>query len=128
MEPISQIQRGRDLGLTKKRETIRVLVSCSLSPTNGELSVLCLEEVFLPGGTMVFEHMAINVPDVKAIANWYIQHCGLRLVRSLPEEVMIVIFEVPYEDSGLRISLTLSMICFPVISCANEAALALSGY
>ena len=29
---------------------------------------------------MRFEHVAINVPDSKAMADWYVEHCGLQVV------------------------------------------------
>ncbi len=31
---------------------------------------------------MKFEHFALNVPDVRAITQWYVAHLGLRVVRS----------------------------------------------
>ena len=34
---------------------------------------------------MIFEHVAINVPDSKAMADWYVKNCGLRLVIELDE-------------------------------------------
>jgi glyoxylase I family protein len=34
---------------------------------------------------MLFEHMALNVPDVRAAAAWYVTHLGLRVVRSRPD-------------------------------------------
>jgi len=33
---------------------------------------------------MEFEHFGINVPDSTALANWYVEHCGMRIVRNLP--------------------------------------------
>jgi glyoxylase I family protein len=32
---------------------------------------------------MYFEHAALNVPDPRAMATWYVQHCGLHVVRSI---------------------------------------------
>ena len=32
---------------------------------------------------MYFEHTALNVPDPRAMAAWYVQHCGLHIVRSI---------------------------------------------
>ena len=32
---------------------------------------------------MYFEHTALNVPDPKAMAAWYVKHCGLHIVRSI---------------------------------------------
>lgn len=32
---------------------------------------------------MYFEHAALNVPDPRAMAAWYIEHCGLHVVRSI---------------------------------------------
>ena len=34
---------------------------------------------------MKFEHFAINVPDVRAASIWYVDHLGLRIVRSIEE-------------------------------------------
>jgi glyoxylase I family protein len=31
---------------------------------------------------MKFEHFALNVPDVRAMTQWYVTHLGLRVVRS----------------------------------------------
>ncbi|HZP61370.1 MAG TPA: VOC family protein [Opitutaceae bacterium] len=31
---------------------------------------------------MKFEHFALNVSDVRSIARWYVEHLGLRVVRS----------------------------------------------
>jgi len=30
---------------------------------------------------MRFEHFGINVPDPKAMAQWYVEHCGMRVLR-----------------------------------------------
>lgn len=32
---------------------------------------------------MLFEHVAINVPDARAAAAWYVEHLGLRVVRAV---------------------------------------------
>ncbi len=32
---------------------------------------------------MYFEHAALNVPDPRAMATWYVKHCGLHVVRSI---------------------------------------------
>ncbi len=32
---------------------------------------------------MILEHIAINVPDAIAMADWYVEHCGLRMVIKL---------------------------------------------
>lgn len=34
---------------------------------------------------MLFEHIAINVPDSKAMANWYVEHCNLKIVIQIDE-------------------------------------------
>jgi len=34
---------------------------------------------------MKIEHFALNVPDPKAMAAWYVQHCGLRVAFKLDE-------------------------------------------
>lgn len=34
---------------------------------------------------MIFEHIAINVPDSKSMADWYVEHCGLRVVIQVDE-------------------------------------------
>ena len=34
---------------------------------------------------MVFEHFAINVPDVRSHARWYVDHLGFRVVREKPD-------------------------------------------
>lgn len=34
---------------------------------------------------MLFEHVAINVPDSIAMANWYVEHCGLQIVIQIDE-------------------------------------------
>jgi glyoxylase I family protein len=31
---------------------------------------------------MKFEHFALNVPDVRAMSRWYVEHLGLRVLRS----------------------------------------------
>jgi glyoxylase I family protein len=32
---------------------------------------------------MYFEHAALNVPDPRAMAAWYVKHCDLHVVRSI---------------------------------------------
>ena len=48
---------------------------------------------------MEFEHFGLNVPDATAMANWYVEHCRMRIVRSMAE--------VPYmhflADEGGRV-------------------------
>jgi glyoxylase I family protein len=34
---------------------------------------------------MKLEHIAFNVADPVAVATWYCQHCGLRVVRHIPQ-------------------------------------------
>jgi glyoxylase I family protein len=34
---------------------------------------------------MTFEHFALNVPDARAHAQWYVTHAGFRLLRQAPE-------------------------------------------
>lgn len=34
---------------------------------------------------MKIEHIAFNVADPVAVADWYCRHCGLRVVRHIPE-------------------------------------------
>jgi glyoxylase I family protein len=34
---------------------------------------------------MVFEHFALNVPDARAHARWYVDHLGFRVVREKPD-------------------------------------------
>jgi len=34
---------------------------------------------------MIFEHVAINVPDSRSMAEWYVKHCGLRIVIQIDE-------------------------------------------
>ena len=34
---------------------------------------------------MILEHFAFNVADPVAVAAWYCEHCGLRVVRHAPE-------------------------------------------
>lgn len=36
---------------------------------------------------MKLEHVAINVPDAPALADWFVQHLGMRIVLSGPEPV-----------------------------------------
>ena len=52
---------------------------------------------------MKFEHFALNVPDAKAVAAWYVAHLGLKVVRTrtdapftsfLADDTGRVIFEV----------------------------------
>ena len=31
---------------------------------------------------MIFEHFALNVPDVRAAAAWYVEHLGLKVMRA----------------------------------------------
>lgn len=30
---------------------------------------------------MKFEHFGVNVPDARAMAQWYVENCGMRIVR-----------------------------------------------
>ena len=32
---------------------------------------------------MKFEHLALNVPDVRAMSRWYVEHLGLTVLRAL---------------------------------------------
>lgn len=34
---------------------------------------------------MRFEHFALNVPDVRAAAAWYVEHLGLKVMRARPD-------------------------------------------
>lgn len=34
---------------------------------------------------MIFEHFALNVPDSRAAASWYVDHLGLKVVRAKAE-------------------------------------------
>jgi len=34
---------------------------------------------------MIFEHIAINVPDPVAMADWYVEHCDMRIVIQIDE-------------------------------------------
>jgi len=34
---------------------------------------------------MKFEHFALNVPDARAMGLWYVEHLGLRILRSIDE-------------------------------------------
>ena len=34
---------------------------------------------------MIFEHFALNVPDARAAAVWYVEHLGLRVMRARAE-------------------------------------------
>ena len=34
---------------------------------------------------MIFEHFALNVPDVRAAAAWYVEHLGLKVMRARPD-------------------------------------------
>jgi glyoxylase I family protein len=34
---------------------------------------------------MQFEHFGINVPDAKAMAQWYVQNCNMKIVKAIPE-------------------------------------------
>ena len=34
---------------------------------------------------MLFEHVAINVPDSKSMADWYVEHCGMKIVIEINE-------------------------------------------
>jgi catechol 2,3-dioxygenase-like lactoylglutathione lyase family enzyme len=52
---------------------------------------------------MKFEHFALNVPDAKAVAAWYVEHLGLKVARTrndapftsfLADDTGRVIFEV----------------------------------
>jgi len=35
---------------------------------------------------MLFEHFALNVPDPRAMAKWYVKNCKMQVVRSLDKE------------------------------------------
>jgi len=57
---------------------------------------------------MKFEHFALNVPDARAMAQWYIDHLGLRIARKredapythfLEDDTGRVIFEI-YSNSA----------------------------
>ena len=34
---------------------------------------------------MRFEHIAINVPDSRSMADWYVEHCAMRIVIKIDE-------------------------------------------
>jgi catechol 2,3-dioxygenase-like lactoylglutathione lyase family enzyme len=34
---------------------------------------------------MQFEHFGINVPDAKAMAQWYVKNCQLKIVKAVPK-------------------------------------------
>ena len=34
---------------------------------------------------MQFEHFGINVPDAKAMAEWYVKNCNMKIVRAIPK-------------------------------------------
>ena len=34
---------------------------------------------------MKFEHLALNVPDAAAMADWYVAHCGMQIVFAEPK-------------------------------------------
>ena len=34
---------------------------------------------------MKFEHLALNVPDASAMAEWYVAHCGMEIVMKVAE-------------------------------------------
>ena len=38
---------------------------------------------------MKIEHIAFNVADPVAVADWYCRHCGLRVVRHVPQPVQM---------------------------------------
>jgi catechol 2,3-dioxygenase-like lactoylglutathione lyase family enzyme len=38
---------------------------------------------------MHFEHVALNVPDPVAMADWYVEHCGLQIVRQADTPVPV---------------------------------------
>lgn len=38
---------------------------------------------------MKIEHIAFNVADPVAVAKWYCAHCGLRVVRHVPQPVQV---------------------------------------
>jgi glyoxylase I family protein len=79
---------------------------------------------------MKFEHFALNVPDAKATALWYVTHLGLRVARTrndapftsfLADDTGRVIFEVysntaaPYPDYSAAHPL-----CFHVAFVADD--------
>ena len=81
---------------------------------------------------MKFEHFALNVPDARATAQWYVTHLGLRVARVradapfttfLADDTGRVIFEVysntaaPYPDYGASHPL-----CFHVAFVADDPA------
>ena len=58
---------------------------------------------------MKFEHFALNVPDARASAQWYVAHMGMRIARTrqdapytsfLADDTGRVILEV-YSNTGL---------------------------
>ncbi len=81
---------------------------------------------------MKFEHFALNVPDAKATAAWYVAHLGLKVARTrsdapftsfLADDTGRVIFEVysntaaPFPDYGAAHPL-----CFHVAFIADDPA------
>ncbi len=43
----------------------------------------CVMAVALPPPPMKFEHFALNVPDVRTTARWYVENLGVTVLRSL---------------------------------------------
>ncbi len=37
-----------------------------------------------------FEHVAINVPEKEGMADWYVRHLGLTVVRDVPEKMIFL--------------------------------------
>ena len=47
---------------------------------------------------MIFEHFALNVPDPQAMAQWYVAHCGMRVL------ALSVVTNVAHPDLPDRVS------------------------
>ena len=43
---------------------------------------LAVASIAATNGRMVFEHFALNVPDARVAAAWYVENLGMRVVRS----------------------------------------------
>ena len=58
----------------------------SLAPLGGIISTRILQPIS-PGAEqpMKFEHFAVNIEDPPVVAAWYVEHLGMKIVRSVGE-------------------------------------------
>ena len=91
---------------------------------------------------MKFEHLALNVPDARAMSRWYVEHLGLRVLRALEAapfthflgddtgRVFIELYsnpKAPYPDYAAAHPLVLHVAFFAPDASAAQATLVAAG-